>query len=1376
MRRLFSSVLAVLLAAGLHSAPTHAVPVAEVRGDFYYDAEGRLVGMKHVAPPSEDRRPMSNKERFRMLGLELPRQRATLEPRPAHAKPQSVTVTERTLTDRVTVKFVEGTRVRLRAGGLEASGGSISDFEAVLAGYPGATIERLFRIDESILDDNKETGELISGKELADLNNWYVVRFPQATPRSVDLANELLALASVETAYLENEPAPPPCVDIAPTTPSYEANQFYLGAAPDGLDAYYAWNYHPGGRGASGFWVIDMEYSWCYTHEDVPVTTADVLNAITVGAYEDGNHGIAVLSEIGACDNSYGVTGMTPDLEMRMIDVDTDGHAGSVALADSWLYPGEILLIEQQVWGPTGELLPVEWVDATFDAIVIAVANGKIVVEAAANGSSDLDDAIYLSKFNRSFRNSGAILVGAGTPGGHVPEWFTNYGSRVDLHGFGSGIYSAGYGIIFSGDATCSQDYRADFGGTSGASPMITSAAAALQGIANEKYGFDLSPAQMLTSLLAGATPQGAPTSQNIGPMPDLVDAINWIEPDLVPYTPAGWDNPIVVRNTAGVTSGSATVTVPALPGNATGGTFYNWTIRNEPYAYAPADLGWTTGIYLEDDLIMFGVSGSTILNPGDWGFWANLNPTIFHKGGRHSVTSIMNDNFGIEEWWYGNNEAWEQYIWSPLVLSPDVPQSRTDDPIAVSMNYSYYNAEGIQGTTGSNYWHAFAVMPTSSSDDFDIRLNTETPLNVPEQGFGASVEQSWTAAGDVAFVIVDANDAGAGTYYASVLNLSGAGSANKVVEFEEDSGLLSEGTWGTYTIGSGDIIELHEVYLNSGTEYRIHVEWISGSADYGLSVHGSTAGFYGKDDVVLNGDSDFHGAGEDEWVVVEATTSGFHGIAVWKSDSDDLNQALSYNLHISQDPNLVSSLTPSGWDAPIVPRSTQDALSFLVPLPDSLIGNAAATSFNWNAYNQGANQAPAPWWTDLYLDDVLTLIQSGLTLNSGAIQPVLNSGYTFVRGGRHHVRAIADALDQLTEFDETDNEHTEGFVWTPMVLADHTPVTRSAPPVANPEGYWWYSSDGFRSELDGTFWQGVAVMPVSPSDGYMVRIHDPSTGPQNGFDANLAFNAAPDGKNSFCVTNLNAALWQPHDYGVVNLWTGGSGDFVVQKSSGPYRGTVFAAGEQFGPYTISGDNILDLHEIWVDGGAVGVPMYVSLDNLSGDADLGIAMFEPGTGYLSQGSATWWENSAGDGMDEHLGAITFTTEGYYGIAVFKDGSSDLGKSNDYRIVLSTTDVTGVDVGPVAPTELSLAAPQPNPFGSQTRFQYALPAESPVKISVYDLQGRRIATLVDGAAPAGRHTVQWDGRDSTGRRSVAGIYFVRLETPSGHETRKVTLMR
>jgi len=80
-----------------------------------------------------------------------------------------------------------------------------------------------------------------------------------------------------------------------------------------------------------------------------------------------------------------------------------------------------------------------------------------------------------------------------------------------------------------------------------------------------------------------------------------------------------------------------------------------------------------------------------------------------------------------------------------------------------------------------------------------------------------------------------------------------------------------------------------------------------------------------------------------------------------------------------------------------------------------------------------------------------------------------------------------------------------------------------------------------------------------------------------------------------------------------------------------------------------------------------------------------------------------------------------------------------------------------------PVSLSLDRNAPNPFRHATRIRFGLPQPASCVLTIFNLEGRRVARLVDGEPmPAGFHTAVWDGRDDSGRRVVAGVYFYRLE--------------
>jgi hypothetical protein len=69
---------------------------------------------------------------------------------------------------------------------------------------------------------------------------------------------------------------------------------------------------------------------------------------------------------------------------------------------------------------------------------------------------------------------------------------------------------------------------------------------------------------------------------------------------------------------------------------------------------------------------------------------------------------------------------------------------------------------------------------------------------------------------------------------------------------------------------------------------------------------------------------------------------------------------------------------------------------------------------------------------------------------------------------------------------------------------------------------------------------------------------------------------------------------------------------------------------------------------------------------------------------------------------------------------------------------------------------------PNPFNPVTRIRFALPKESTVRVTLYTILGQEVITLVDGQLPAGYHSRQWNGTNSSGSLVGTGVYFYRIE--------------
>jgi hypothetical protein len=83
---------------------------------------------------------------------------------------------------------------------------------------------------------------------------------------------------------------------------------------------------------------------------------------------------------------------------------------------------------------------------------------------------------------------------------------------------------------------------------------------------------------------------------------------------------------------------------------------------------------------------------------------------------------------------------------------------------------------------------------------------------------------------------------------------------------------------------------------------------------------------------------------------------------------------------------------------------------------------------------------------------------------------------------------------------------------------------------------------------------------------------------------------------------------------------------------------------------------------------------------------------------------------------------------------------------------------------------------PNPFNPVTTIAWEMPRAGDLAIDVYDVRGRLVAELRRGGAPEGPGSLEWEGRDRSGRRVRAGLYFARLSSDAGTEVVKMTLVK
>jgi hypothetical protein len=256
--------------------------------------------------------------------------------------------------------------------------------------------------------------------------------------------------------------------------------------------------------------------------------------------------------------------------------------------------------------------------------MLYAWAKGIIVVEAAGNGAEDLDDAIYESVYDTTYRNSHAIIVGAGAPpsGSSGPDRsrleFSNHGDRVNLQGYGREVFTTGYGNYWDGDGDINQYYTASFSGTSSASPIVTGAVACLQGYYMSTYGVPMIADYARDVLIATGSAQTGDTIEHIGPRPDLAAATAVLSPP-----PSLFADPMLVDTT--LSEGESAVFDVWLH-NRSDVYALDYSATVNQYLFNPDSVDWLTAgpedgtiAALDSMMITVNVDASLIAGSLDW-------------------------------------------------------------------------------------------------------------------------------------------------------------------------------------------------------------------------------------------------------------------------------------------------------------------------------------------------------------------------------------------------------------------------------------------------------------------------------------------------------------------------------------------------------------------------------------------------------------------------------------------------------------------------------------------------------------------------------------------------------------------------------------
>jgi hypothetical protein len=148
-----------------------------------------------------------------------------------------------------------------------------------------------------------------------------------------------------------------------------------------------------------------------------------------------------------------------------------------------------------------------------------------------------------------------------------------------------------------------------------------------------------------------------------------------------------------------------------------------------------------------------------------------------------------------------------------------------------------------------------------------------------------------------------------------------------------------------------------------------------------------------------------------------------------------------------------------------------------------------------------------------------------------------------------------------------------------------------------------------------------------------------------------------------------------------------------------------------------------------------------------------------------------WQEVFGRYADDGLGTIRETADGGF---IINGGTNSYYNNGEIYLIKIDSDggLTAVDAETqTLPDAYALVQNYPNPFNAQTSIRYTLPERTHIKLEIYNVQGRLVATLVEGTVEAGVHAVSWNAADQ-----ATGLYLARLKAGEVVQTRRMLLLK
>ena len=157
----------------------------------------------------------------------------------------------------------------------------------------------------------------------------------------------------------------------------------------------------------------------------------------------------------------------------------------------------------------------------------------------------------------------------------------------------------------------------------------------------------------------------------------------------------------------------------------------------------------------------------------------------------------------------------------------------------------------------------------------------------------------------------------------------------------------------------------------------------------------------------------------------------------------------------------------------------------------------------------------------------------------------------------------------------------------------------------------------------------------------------------------------------------------------------------------------------------------------------------------------------------SNGNEQWTKTYGGSSPDEGF-SVQQTTDGGYIITGYSDSFGSIRVV--WLIKIDSEGLVQISSTFSSPTSFNLLQNYPNPFNPITTLRYDLPETGLVTITIYDMLGRQVKTLIDQTQDAGYRSVIWDATKDYGKPVSAGIYLYKIQAGKYMQTKKMVLLK